>query len=171
MMSRDFTPEQDLIDKFIMGNAIAFEELSRRYIYPLYSYCLDKLNSPEDAKRIVRTIFISLWEKRDELPLDFSVSIYLYTEVRRSVVQCLNNKLNTNSDIPVIEEEILPAFSATELIKARQPIKDSFQIKSVDLSFRHGKGKYEDLIRWNKYSPVVKLKELGHTLQDMLHLS
>jgi hypothetical protein len=58
MMSRNFTPEQDLIDKFLLGDAIAFEELSRRYSFPLYSYCLDKLNSPEDAKRIVRTIFI-----------------------------------------------------------------------------------------------------------------
>ncbi|MDP4264035.1 MAG: hypothetical protein Q8941_16015 [Bacteroidota bacterium] len=170
MMSRNFTPEQDLIDKFLLGDAIAFEELSRRYSYPLYSYCITKLNSREDARRIVRTIFISLWEKRDTMPLDFSLSIYLYSEVRRSVVQCLNSKLNTNSDIPAIEEEILPSFSAARLQKARLPVKYSVQIKSVGLSFEPGKGKYEEL-RWSKYSPVIKLKELKHTLQDMLHLS
>src|SRR5882757_8512644 len=134
MMSRNFTPEQDLIDKFLLGDETAFEELSRRYSYPLYSYSFSKLNSAEDAKRIVRTVFISLWENRDTLPLDFSIQVYLYTEVRKSVVQCLNNKLNNNSDIPVIEEEILPSFSAIRLQKAKQPVKYSVQIKSVGLS-------------------------------------
>src|SRR5215510_7253103 len=98
MMSRNFTPEQDLIDKFLLDDAEAFEELSRRYCYSLYSYCVTKLNSPEDARRIVRTIFISLWEKRHTLPFDFSISVYLYTEVRKAVVQCLNGKLNNNAD-------------------------------------------------------------------------
>jgi hypothetical protein len=72
--------------------------------------------------------------------------------------------------MPVIEEEILPSFSAIRLQKAKQPVRYSVQLKSVGLSFQQGKGKYEDL-RWNKYSPVIKLKELKHTLQDMLHLS
>lgn len=170
MMSRNFTPEQDLIDKFLLGDAAAFEELSRRYSYPLYAYCFDKLNSAEDARRTVRTLFINLWEKRDALPLDLSLSVYLYAEIRRAVVQCLNSKLNSNSDISVIEEEILPAFSAVQLQKAKRPVKLADTIKSVGLSFENRKGKYEEL-RWNKYSPVIKLKELKHTLQDMLHLS
>ena len=102
MMSRNFTPEQDLIDKLSVGDGPALEELSRRYSFPLYSYCMTKLDSPEDAKRIVRNIFISLWENRDRLPENFSLSVHLYTEVRKSVVQCINSKLKTSTNIQSI---------------------------------------------------------------------
>src|SRR5258706_9255856 len=132
MMSRNFTPEQELIDQFLCNDAIAFEELSRRYSYPLYSYCLDKLSSPADAKRTVRNVFITLWESRDTLPLNFSLSVYLYTQVRKSVVQCLNSKLNSDSDISVIEEEIIPGFSAVRLQKAKLPVKYTDEKKSID---------------------------------------
>ena len=113
MMSRNFTPEQTLIDKLSVDDATALEELSRRYCYSLYSYCMTKLNSPEDAKRIVRNIFISLWENRDRLPENFSLSVHLYTEVRKAVVQCVNNKLKTSTNIPAIEKQIIPGFSVS----------------------------------------------------------
>src|SRR6187549_2191892 len=115
MMSRNFTPEQTLIDKFASGDAASLEELSRRYGYSLYSYCLAKLNSPEDAKRIVRNIFISLWENKEILPENFSVSTHLYTEVRKAVIQCVNSKLKTSTNIPAIEKQIIPGFSISEL--------------------------------------------------------
>ncbi len=79
-MRRNFTPDQTLIDKLLLDDTAAFEELSRRYCYPLYTYCMSKLNSKEDSKRIVRNIFIALWESRSALPVDFSISLHLYTE-------------------------------------------------------------------------------------------
>ena len=126
-MSRNFTPEQTLIDRLASDDTTAFEELSRRYCYSLYTYCMSKLNSSEDAKRIVRNIFIALWEDRQSLPIDFSISLHLYTEVRKSVVQSLNNKLNKESGISVIEDAYITAKYTTRaddfLGKGSVPLK------------------------------------------------
>ena len=167
MMSRNFTPEQDLIDKFSVGDAAALEELSRRYSYSLYSYCTNKLDSPEDARRIVRNIFISLWEKRDRLPDDFSLSVYLYTEIRKAVVQCVNSKLKTSTNIPVIEKRIIPGFSISELQKARQFVNNNSKQKSR--YYVSAVKNYEEQW-WNKFIPAINLKGLKHGLKSMLNL-
>jgi DNA-directed RNA polymerase specialized sigma24 family protein len=168
MMSRNFTPEQTLIDRLLFDDTAAFEELSRRYCYSLYSYCMHKLNSAEDAKRIVRNIFIALWEDRYLLPVNFSLSLYLYTEVRKAVIQCINNKLNSNRDIPSIEKQIIPGFNAIELQKARQPVKSIYKESNYQPSV-FKKRSYEEHW-WNKYSSAISLKSLKHVVQNMLNM-
>ena len=168
MMSRNFTPEQTLIDRLLVGDATALEELSHRYCYSLYSYCMAKLNSHEDAKRIVRNIFIALWENKDILPEDFSVSLHLYTEVRKGVVQCINGKLKTSTNIPAIEKQIIPGFSIIELQKAKQPVnKNSLQKSGNDSSIMQ-KRSYDEQW-WNKYIAAINLKGLKHGLKSMLN--
>ena len=164
-MRRNFTSDQTLIDRLLLDDAAAFEELTRRYCYSLYAYCMNKLNSKQDAKRIVRNIFISLWENRTALPVDFSISIHLYTEVRKAVVQCINVKLNKEIDVATIEKEIIPSFSIAELQKAKQPIHNIQESKSPSIV---KKRRYEEP-RWNKYS-AINLKGLKHALQNMLNL-
>jgi len=163
-MSRNFTPEQTLIDKLFFDDATALDELSRRYCYSLYSYCLAKLNSPEDAKRIVRNIFISLWENRGTLPANFSISLYLYLEVRIAVVQCLNSNLKTSTNIPSIEKQIIPGFNAFELQKAKQPVHKS-RNHSSGLKKRSNEEQW-----WNKHMPSINLKDLRQNLKSMLNL-
>ena len=169
MMSRNFTPEQELVDQLSSGNAEALEELSRRYSYPLYSYRNNKLNSPDDAKRIVRNIFISLWENRHRLPENFSLSIHLYTEVRKAVVQCVNSKLKTSANIPTIESEIIPGFSVVALQQARQFVNPNDIKKSSHYFSAREKGSYEEQW-WNRYFSAISLKGLKHGLKSKLNL-
>ena len=120
-MSRNFTSEEVLIDQMLLDDTSAFEELYHRYCYSLYTYCEGKLDSPEDAKIIVRDIFIALWVNRHSLPVGFSISFHLYTEVRKSVIKCLNEKLLENVDESAIEKKIIPGFSLSHLNEARKP--------------------------------------------------
>ena len=166
-MSRNFTPEQLLVDQLASDNATALEELTRRYSYSLYSYCISKLDSKEDAKRIVRNIFIALWEDRHCLPVNFSLSLHLYTEVRKGVVQCVNGKLKTNQDIPVIKEKIIPGFSAVQLHEATKPSIKNYRKESRYQSSGVRKGSYEEHW-WDKYS--ISLKGLKHAFQNMLNM-
>jgi len=163
-MRRNFTPDQTLIDRLLLNDTSAIEELSCRYCYPLYSYCMSKLNSPEDSKRIVRNIFISLWEDRSVLPVDFSISLHLYTEVRKAVVQCINVKLSKESDTSKIENQIIPGFSVIELQKARQPVHNISESNYHSSDVK--KGRYEELW-WN--NTAINLKELKHALKNMLN--
>lgn len=167
-MSRNFTPEQTLIDRLLADDTAAFEELSRRYCGSLYTYCMSKLNSSEDSKRIVRNIFIALWENRQFLPLNFSLSLHLYTEVRRSVVQCINNKLNKAPDISVIEEGIITGFEISEFQQAKQPARINYTKKPSDQYSPVTNRKNEEQ-GWNKFFPAAAFKGLKHVFQNMLN--
>lgn len=122
-MRRNFTPDQTLTDQLYLSDIDAFEELYHRHWYSLYSYSFSKLKSHSDAKRIVKNVFSSLWEKRTSLPLTFSLSAYLYAEVRSEVVKCVNAKMNNAEEGSFIEEQIIPGFASQELAKARKPVR------------------------------------------------
>lgn len=168
-MSRNFVPDETLIDHLLLDDTSAFEELHHRYCYSLYTYCNGKLNSPEDAKRIVRDIFIALWENRHTLPVNFSVSLHLYTSVRKSVVQCLNQKLQAKEDLPSIEQAIIPGFSVEQLQQARQFV----QVKPVQrpnlITSDSVHRKYEEQW-WKQYTPAINLKGLKYAVQKVMHL-
>jgi hypothetical protein len=129
MTSRNFTPDQVLIDRLIGNDTAAFEELYRRYWYSLYIYSVKKLYSPEDARMIVRDLFIQLWEKRHTWPIDFSISQHLYTEVRKSVVENLNAKLNIVAVNSMLGQEIEHGFSVQALQQAKLPVKLTVPVK------------------------------------------
>ncbi len=167
-MSRNFTPEQTLIDRLLADDATAFEELSRRYCFSLYSYCINKLNSEEDARRIVRNIFITLWEDRYNIPANFSLSLHLYTEVRKAVVQCINMKLNREQDLAAIEQQIIPGFSAIHLRKAKDPVRTADKLRSRIPNQPVKRNGYEEL-RWTRYTPAFNLKGFRHAFQTMLN--
>ena len=165
MNSRNFIPEQTLLDRLLANDAEAFEEITKRYCFSLYSYCISKINSEEDAKRIVRNLFISLWEDRLLLPADFSLSLHLYKEVRKSVVQYLNSKLVHEVDPARIPESIIAGFRADQLIKAKQPVHYSHTKKmAVNTSLRSYEGSW-----WEKHTHTVKLKTLKHALRSMVN--
>src|SRR5262245_12788341 len=110
-MSRNYTLESTLVDRLLLDDTEAFEELFHRYCLPLYGYCLDKLDSHEDAKRIVRSIFIDIWERRHSFSINFSFSAHLYTEVRKAVIQCINDKLGNTDEASLIGNRIIPGFN------------------------------------------------------------
>lgn len=122
-MSRTFTPDQELIDRLLLNDTDAFEELYIRYWYSLYNYSVKKLQSSTDARQIVKDIFIDLWEKRHTLPANFSVSQHLYTSVRRNVVTCLNDKLENADYSELLEQQIAAGFTVEALQDARKPVQ------------------------------------------------
>lgn len=170
-MSRNFTPEQTLIDQLLLDDTSAFEEIHHRYFYPLYSYCFDKTGSPEAAKEIVRDIFISLWEKRHTLPVNFSLSLYLYTEVRRSVVKSINTQLARENEIPATATKVIPGFSIDQLQKARRPVNQPVYAENM-ASLRSSLFMQKQTDNWwNQYLPSIDIKMIRHAFQKAFNLS
>ena len=167
-MSRNFTPDEILIDSLLLDDTSAFEELHHRYCYSLYSYCSGKLNSSADARRIVRDVFITLWEKRHTLPVDFSISLYLYKEVRKAVVACVNEKLETDKDLSLIQTQIIPGFAVINLQKARQPVKRGYnEIRYFHLLANNKKNKTP---WWNNNPSGITIKDIKQVLQKAFNL-
>ena len=127
-MSRILIEDQVLIDRLGVNDTFAFEELYHRYWCSLYVYCLKKVHSPQDARIIVRDMFISIWEKRHELPITFLIARDLYAEVRKQVVKSLNNKLADANEAPCIETWLSKEFSVESLQAARNPVCNKVRI-------------------------------------------
>lgn len=168
-MSRNFTPDEILADKLLLNDTTAFEELYRRYCFSLYSYCLNKLKRPEDAQRIVRDIFIGLWAQRHSLPVNFSISLYLYTAVRKAVVLCIDQKLEEGKDLYLIEAAIIPGFKVTRLREAWKPVQSRQEKIATVPRAKLQKRRYDEQW-WNRYPSALKLKGLRHGLQHLFNM-
>lgn len=167
-MSRNFVPDETLIDQLFLNDTFAFEEIYHRYFYPLYSYSFSKLNSHEDAKRIVRDIFIVLWEKRQTLQVGFSISLHLYTEVRKAVVACIDERLETNRDMHFIEKNVIPGFAVSNLKKARQPVSHYQPVPDYYPSV-YQKRK-NNVQWWNQVPAGITIADLKQLLQKAFNL-
>ena len=168
-MSRKFFPEVNLVDRLLLDDTEAFEELHHRYCISLYTYCMGKLNSPEDAKRIVREIFVALWENRQSLPVGFNVSIHLYTEVRKAVIKCINDKLNGNKDVDVIQRQVIPGFNVMQLKKAREFVKTEFKDRvNIETAMIHRHDQNEH--NFNYYLNSIIMKNVKYAFQKVMHL-
>lgn len=165
-MSRNFISEQNLIDQLLCDDTAAFEELYHRYCASLYTYCINKLDSPEDAKRIVRDLFISLWEQRHHLPVNFSVSTHLYTEVRKAVVKMVNEKLLDGESTANIEKQIIPGFAAIQLKKSARPVRAMYPPKNPGYS-RQPTGGGMDMTSWIKYPALFNVRNLRNAFQQL----
>ncbi len=127
-MSRFLSPDQLLIDRISHNDTEAFEQIYHLYWKSLYLYCLKKIESSEDAKIIVRSIFTDIWEKRHALPVSFCLSKHLYQEVRKKVIKCIFEKLAVLESRKSIEERLTIEFSVLSLQAARRPVSKSFTI-------------------------------------------
>ena len=168
-MSRILIEDQVLIDRLGVNDTDAFQELYHRYWCSLYLYCLKKLHSPDDARIIVRDIFISIWEKRNELPVTFSISRHLYAEVRKQVVIKLNNKLADTNEAVCVETWLSKEFSVESLQAAKNPVRSKIRIIN----------KPSELVRqqtnmMNKtegHSTLEHIKWIFHTLTNRLSIT
>jgi len=168
-MRRNFTPDQELVDQLLTDSTFAFEELIHRYWFALYTYSFGKLKSKEDAKKIVTLAFTSLWNTRNKLPVNFSISSFLYSEVRSEVVKCVNAKMEKEEENTFIEKEILPGFNTAELYKARRPV----EFKNIYP--KPGRLRLAPVMQtekeswWEKQYARTHFKGLKHALQTMLN--
>ena len=168
-MRRNFTPDQTLIDQLFLDNTDAFEELYYRHWYSLYSYSYGKLKSHNDAKIIVRNVFISLWNERNNLPLNFSLPAFLYSEVRNEVLKCVNAKMNAEAEETFIESQIIPGFASQELAKAKKPVSHAnVYPKPGRLRLSELNVSPKETI-WEKYYSRGNFKSLKQALQTMLN--
>lgn len=170
-MSRNFTSDQELTDRLYFGDPEALEELYHRYWFNLYTYSLKKLRSPEDAKHIVRDIFVDLWKKRESWPLDFSVARHFYTEVRKAVIITMSQKLTAGND-PDMADEIILGFSTEALQLARMPVMRKYD-DTGSLYSNNASSEIKDQQpvqkKGRKYNTLPNIKWLFHLLTAKLN--
>ena len=103
----------------------AFEELFRAYFTPLMVFARKFLKDEDEAREVVQKVFISLWEKREEIDLTSSIKPYLFTSVH-------NRSLNVIRDRKKFSDEEIPDMAGDwdvsaqiETMELEQKIKEA----------------------------------------------
>lgn len=69
-----------------------FEEVYNQYWNELFCFCRHHAGDEEAAKEIVQQIFISIWERREELQIQTSVRAYLYGALKLKILEYHRNQ-------------------------------------------------------------------------------
>jgi RNA polymerase sigma-70 factor (ECF subfamily) len=84
----------------------SFEKLFRSFFPPLMVFAKKILVDEDDAREVVQQVFISVWEKRQEIDLSTSLKTYLFTSVHnRSLNVIRDRKKFSSADVPDLTGE------------------------------------------------------------------
>ncbi len=78
--------DEELIVMLNKGKTLAIDIIYERYWRGLFTAALARTNDDEVAKDIVQTLLIELWQKREQLQVNTSLSQYLYGAVKLKVL-------------------------------------------------------------------------------------
>lgn len=81
-----------ILKKIKEGDIKAFEELFRRYYFPLCCYAAGITGQMAVAEEIVEELFYVLWKERERLQIFQSVKSYLYRALAISLCSIVNTK-------------------------------------------------------------------------------
>lgn len=84
-----------------------FEIIYRTYWVRLYQFAESKTHDQDAAEEIVQDLFVSLWERRDELQVS-NIPSYLFSSVRYKVIDFYKQRLF--SDLTAVKETIVPDY-------------------------------------------------------------
>jgi RNA polymerase sigma-70 factor, ECF subfamily len=76
-----------LVQQIKEGNDESFREIFHAYYHGLCQYAFTLLRDMDDAEDVVQSMFVKIWEKRQELNINHTFKSYLYKAVYH---QCVN---------------------------------------------------------------------------------
>lgn len=97
----------ELLDLLRSGDRSAFAEIYNRYWKKLFTVATNKIGQPEEAEEVVQDIFISLWNRREDIIITTSLGAYLAVSVKYRVIKVLA-KRNQYNKYAVHSQAILP---------------------------------------------------------------
>jgi RNA polymerase sigma-70 factor (family 1) len=80
------TTDSHLIALWRAGNEKAYRALFDRYFYKLYNYTSKRVSDKRISEEIVMDVMLAVWQKRDALNTDLSLSAYLYRSVKNRLI-------------------------------------------------------------------------------------
>lgn len=92
MTSHHLLTDLELTGLLKKGDNLAFSEIYNRFQGVLYVYACKITKDTDEAEDIVQEVFLYLWDKRNTITLQSSISSYLYSAVRYKFFNLLDRK-------------------------------------------------------------------------------
>lgn len=74
------------------GDEKAFRKIYDHYFLDLFNVCLKRVSGKEDAEDIVYELFMELWNNREKIQIEKSLSAYLFTALKYKIIHFYKNR-------------------------------------------------------------------------------
>ena len=118
-----------IVNKFRAGDAAAFDAIYNMYSKKLYNFAYGLLKDSDSAGEIVQEVFVTLWEKRNQVDITLNFENYIFTITRNAIrkffrKKSMENKVKDflvqnspevveNTDTSIIYKELLELANKT----------------------------------------------------------
>jgi len=114
------------------GNQQAYIEIYDRYKGLLQQHALKKLGNFDEVEDVVQELFIQLWDKRDSLQLNTSLSGYLFTATRNKILNIYYKKKRESEYLTSLQDFIDLGEYSTELYLREKEFSELIE-KEIDV--------------------------------------
>src|SRR5690625_3183084 len=122
------TPDIHTVDEIQLWRAFreediaAWEQIFRLYYSDLYGYGLKLCSRPEMVRDNIQTLFVTLWDQKENISEVRSVKAYLLASLRRQILKALRRERNGQMALLTEEHHLDRQLSAEDRI-----IEDEFR--------------------------------------------
>lgn len=111
-------------NQFVSGDHSCFCSLFKHSYKGLYGYGLKLCNDSALVEDCIQELFVTIWERRDELAHITSPNVYLFVSLRRKILKARKKNLRMKSFTEEHGEEIQIHFGMEELIMRDESRKE-----------------------------------------------
>lgn len=105
--------DEELFHEVGSGNHQAFKALYERYWEVLWLY-VSGTTHPDDAKDIIQDVFVSIWQKRENLQLKRSFRAYLYRATLNKIIDRSSRAKYAHHYIDMLAENYQEGHNTTD---------------------------------------------------------
>ena len=104
-------PDYLLWSSIRLGDQKAFELLFGKYYGALCDFSAQLLKNRDLAEETVADVFLTFWEKRQQITIDFSVRAYLYRAVKNRSLNKINTVYRFDDTLEEVSEDLQASFN------------------------------------------------------------
>ncbi|MEO8860300.1 MAG: RNA polymerase sigma-70 factor [Ginsengibacter sp.] len=169
------TCDEQLLQQMAGGDRQAFTELYKRYWEDLFITSAKALRGKEAAADVVQDVFLSLWNRRNELKLQGSIAAYLHTSVRYKCIHYIEKNTTRRDYLVQLAEVAINNSSPNaeinlQLKEMQRTIKNSVakmppKMQEVYKLSRQEHLSYKEISDYMSISVETVKKHIQHALQ------
>ncbi|MEO8960271.1 MAG: RNA polymerase sigma-70 factor [Ginsengibacter sp.] len=104
MISQSTYSDNELLQLIAEGSDEAFTSLYRRYWEELFVTAAKALRDKEGAEDVIQDVFLSVWNRRNELKIEGSLAAYLHTSVRYKAIQYIEKNITRRDYLALLAD-------------------------------------------------------------------
>lgn len=168
--------DRSLTEKIRAGDRDAFSALFRSLYPNLCALAARRVGSPDIAEELVQDVFLRVWERRERLDPEQSVTRYLYRAARNAAMNHLKHRrISERSTDQVIlslhpsQETPEDRLGYSELLEAAQEAIDQLpdRCREIFLLSRQGELKYSEIAQLLGLSIKTVETQMGRALKSL----